>query len=388
MVAPGVWDGTSDRRIANTRDGKPVWIRPRRGVREGAPAARDHCSKPSCKAKPQVGRPHSWSRWKIGCVRQMMALIGHPGCARGVQPRHSTARRLWALVRSIPRTSSPEPSPPTGSTSIPMRSPRWPIQRAVRRIDPCGCLTRDAMAKIGEIGSVGTLFAFDECDVDIKMPGEADRRYVSIEVIFYRLAGQPVAFLAGDLPVYETYPGSCGYLLPLNLSLLPGALPLRQPDQPFVRVGLIAEENCDFAQRLSRAIASTVEPLQLPVRDAVAVYPNTFAERDPCQVLSVLAGEVESWDVTRSRPYECHLRDLARRDVVPITAVAGTEDVRHGDRDHGAPRTRRRRASRRPDVLLGGGVRRRPDAAQAARRRLRRHRRGRHPARGGGGQRR
>jgi len=30
----------SDRRIANTRDGKPVWIRPRRGVRGGAPAAR------------------------------------------------------------------------------------------------------------------------------------------------------------------------------------------------------------------------------------------------------------------------------------------------------------------------------------------------------------
>src|SRR5271155_1715774 len=29
-----------DRRIASTRDRKPVWIRPRRGVREGAPAAR------------------------------------------------------------------------------------------------------------------------------------------------------------------------------------------------------------------------------------------------------------------------------------------------------------------------------------------------------------
>src|SRR5947209_12288093 len=29
-----------DRRIANTRDRKPVWVRPRRGVREGAPAAR------------------------------------------------------------------------------------------------------------------------------------------------------------------------------------------------------------------------------------------------------------------------------------------------------------------------------------------------------------
>jgi hypothetical protein len=39
--------------------------------------------------------------------------------------------------------------------------------RAIRRIDPCGLLTRDDLAKVGEIGSVGTLFAFDECDVDV-----------------------------------------------------------------------------------------------------------------------------------------------------------------------------------------------------------------------------
>ena len=39
IVAPGVMMWKSDRRIAKTRDGKPVWIRPRRGVRGGAPAA-------------------------------------------------------------------------------------------------------------------------------------------------------------------------------------------------------------------------------------------------------------------------------------------------------------------------------------------------------------
>jgi len=190
--------------------------------------------------------------------------------------------------------------------------------RAMRRIDPCGLLTRDALAKVGEIGSVGTLFAFDECDIDIKMPGEANRRYASIEVILNRMAGQPVAFLAGGLPVYEAYPGSCDYLLPLNLSLMPGAEPLRQPDQPFVRVGLITEENCEFAQGLARAIAQAVESTRLPVRDAVAVYPSALAERDPCQVLSVVAAEVERWDVIRSRPYECNFRISRGKDVVPI----------------------------------------------------------------------
>jgi hypothetical protein len=188
----------------------------------------------------------------------------------------------------------------------------------MRRIDPCGLFTRDALAKIGEIGSVGTLFALDECDVDFKVPGEINRHYASIEVILNRMAGQPVAFLAGGLPVYESYPGSCDYLLPLNLSLLPGAQPLRQLDQPFVRVGLIAEENCEFAQRLARAIAPTVESSRLPVRDAVAVYPTALAEKDPCQVLSVVAAEVERWDVNRSRPYECNFGISRDNDAVPI----------------------------------------------------------------------
>jgi hypothetical protein len=190
--------------------------------------------------------------------------------------------------------------------------------RAMRRIDPCGLLARDALAKIGDIGSVGTLFALDECDVDFKVPGEVNRHYASIEVILNRTAGQPVAFLAGGLPVFESYPGSCDYLLPLNLSLLPGAQPLRQLDQPFVRVGLIAEENCVFAQRLARAIAPAVESSRLPVRDAVAVYPTALAEKDPCQVLSVIAGRVERWDVNRSRPYECNFGIWGGNDVVPL----------------------------------------------------------------------
>lgn len=190
--------------------------------------------------------------------------------------------------------------------------------RAMRRIDPCGLVTRESLAKIGEIGSVGTLFALDECDIDIKVPGEADRRYASIEVILNRIAGQPVAFLIGDLPVYETYRGSCDYLLPLNLSQLPGARPLRTPDQPFVRIGLIADKNCDFAQRMARAIAPRLESLQLPVRDAVGTFPVRLAERDPCQVMSLFGADVANWDIGRSRPYECDFRISRDNDVIPI----------------------------------------------------------------------
>lgn len=189
--------------------------------------------------------------------------------------------------------------------------------RAMRRIDPCGLVTRDALAKIGEIGSVGTLFALDECDIDIKVPSETDRLFVSIEVILTYVS-ERVAFLVGDLPVYESYPGSCDYLMPLNLSLLPGAQPLRIPEQPFVRVGLIAESECDLAQRLVRAITRRLESLQLPVRDAVATYPAALAERDPCEALAVLGDDVDHWDVGRSRPHECAFSVKRSGDVVPI----------------------------------------------------------------------
>jgi hypothetical protein len=251
--------------------------------------------------------------------------------------------------------------------------------RAMRRIDPCGLVTRDGLAKISEIGSVGTLFALDECDIDIKVPGETDRRYASIEVILTRIS-EPVAFLAGDLPGYESYPGSCDYLLPLNLSLLPGAQPLRTLDQPFVRIGLIAEDNCDFAQRLSRAIAPRLESLQLPVRDAVSTYPTVLAERDPCQVLSMVGGDVDNWDVGRSRPYECDFSLERDGDVVPIRVSLKPQLYDMATEIRERPRPRGRRNLRRQDVLLGRRVPRCPDAAQAVRRGLRRHGRAHHPA--------
>jgi hypothetical protein len=177
--------------------------------------------------------------------------------------------------------------------------------RAIRRIDPCGLLTREDLAKIGEIGSVGTLFAFDECDADVKVPGEAARRYMSVELTLTHVDGQQVVFHAAGLPVYEAYPGSCDYLLPMDLARLPGAPPERGLDRPFVRIGLIADGNCEFVQRLVRALAPRLATLRVPLRDAVATYPAEVAEHDPCHVLAALRGQVGRWDALRSRPYQC-----------------------------------------------------------------------------------
>jgi hypothetical protein len=82
-----------------------------------------------------------------------------------------------------------------------------------------------------------------------------------------------------------------------------------------------------------------VESLGLPVRDALAAYPSVLAERDPCQVLSVVA-DVERWDVVRSRPYECNFGVSRGRDVVPVKVSLepknydlATETREHRERD-------------------------------------------------------
>jgi hypothetical protein len=243
----------------------------------------------------------------------LAATLALTGCSRGIEGSAAMGPREVG-----PSYFFAGEVPTYGQRVLPGDLTRLAYLRAMRRIDPCGLLTREALAKVGEIGSVGTLFALDECDVDVKVPGETDRRYASIEVILDRHGGQSVAFLAGGLPAYESFPGSCNYLLPLNLSLLPGAQPLRSPDQPFVRIGLIGDEDCGFAQRLVRAVAPLLESLQLPVRDAVAAYPVALAERDPCQVLSVLGGELDRWDIGRSRSYECNFAVKRRGDVVPV----------------------------------------------------------------------
>ena len=177
-------------------------------------------------------------------------------------------------------------------------------RRAIRRIDVCGLVNADALGKIGEVVSLATLFAFDECDAEVKVPGRPDRRFVTVQLDMTR-ADPPAAFRVGGAPVYETSPGSCDFLTPLDLGRLPGAARLHKPDQPFLRVGLIGESDCGLAKKVAGAITGRVTGASLPPRDSAAGYPVALAERDPCEVLSVLAGDVDRWDISSSRPYQC-----------------------------------------------------------------------------------
>jgi hypothetical protein len=192
--------------------------------------------------------------------------------------------------------------PTYGQTVSPDDVARLGYLRALRRIDPCGMLTHDVMAKIGEIGSVGTLFAFDECDVDVKVAGDPARWFLSVQLE-----------LADVDAVHETSSGSCEYLMPLPLTRLPGAGSLPGPEHPAVRIGLISQRNCILVEKVVHALEPRLASMRLPIRDAVGTYPAQLALRDPCQLQSVL--HAAHWDVRGSRPHVCA---LALADGTPV----------------------------------------------------------------------
>ncbi len=175
--------------------------------------------------------------------------------------------------------------------------------RALRRVDVCGLLAGDALPKVGETVTVGTLFGFDECDAEVKVSGDSNRRFVSVEVGMAPAPDGPPSYRVGDIPVYRGGFGSCDLSMPLSLSRLPGAQPLTASSQPFVKVGVIGTTDCDLIARIAGALAARLAVAPLPPRDAAAMYWSRLAERDPCQVLSVLPDAVE--DVPASRPYRC-----------------------------------------------------------------------------------
>ena len=235
----------------------------------------------------------------VAGVMAALAVLAGSGCGRAVG---------GAAVPAAPGADAgfffSGPVPVYGQTVGESDLATLAYLRALRRIDVCALIRPEALAKIGEIRSVGTLFALDECDTEIKLPGRADRRLVTVQLDLTR-ADRPVSFRAGDAEVYESAPGSCEFLTPLDLSRLPGAMRLRKPDQPFVRIGLIGESDCDVTRKVVGAIAAGIAGAPLPPRDAAAVYPSALAERDPCEVLPAIAGELDHWDIGRSTPYRC-----------------------------------------------------------------------------------
>jgi hypothetical protein len=177
--------------------------------------------------------------------------------------------------------------------------------RGLRRIDVCGLLSSEVMARVGEINSAGTLFALNECDVDMKVSGSSVRKLVDAELVMTRDPGHAVAFRVNDTPVYSNVPDTCVYGVPLPMAALSGARPLRAPEQPLVKIGLIADQDCGLAQRIALAVAERVTTRPLPARDALAAYPYALAERDPCEAMTVVGADVDHWDTGTQQPYEC-----------------------------------------------------------------------------------
>jgi hypothetical protein len=151
-------------------------------------------------------------------------------------------------------------------------------------------------------------------------------------------------FSVEGLPVREAYAGACEFLVPLDLGLLPGASPLFGPEQPQLRVEMVAESDCGVVRRVTSAIASGVAGSPLPVRDGAAAYTTPLAERDPCEVLTTLADdEIGYWNIPGSGPYRCEF-GIARNtdeEAVPMVlslrprvvdaGMDGREVVRSGD---------------------------------------------------------
>lgn len=220
-----------------------------------------------------------------------------------------TALGLTGCVRAVdaePRAAGPDPAyffagpVPTYAQSVsPAQRDRLAYLRALRRVDPCDLLTRDSLAGVGEIGSVATMFAFDECDIDIKVAGESSRRYVSVDI---------------DLATLDH--AACQYVAPLLLTGLPGAPPLPGPVQPVVRITPITEQTCDFADTIGRSAGPLPAPTRPPIRDGAAAYPVALAERDPCEILPVLTAA--RWDVDASRPHMCAIT-LAGGTAIRLT---------------------------------------------------------------------
>lgn len=177
--------------------------------------------------------------------------------------------------------------------------------RAIRRIDPCGFTTRQALATIGEVLSAGTMFEFNSCELEVKVAGSAEPNIVSVVVAMADTDADTPVFTVGDRPVYPFYDAGCGLQVPLPLDELPGAPALTTAEQPHLQLAeLISGQGCEFIEEFTKAVVVALDPMRLPLRDALAVYQVRAAEFDPCAVLDRLDG-VSAWDSAADLPYLC-----------------------------------------------------------------------------------
>ncbi|MET0898369.1 MAG: hypothetical protein ABWY45_10700 [Mycobacterium sp.] len=234
-------------------------------------------------------------------MRRVLALVGAALVLAGC------TQHLGGAPIPGPRDGDPayffgSPAPTYGQPVAALDAVRLAYLQALRRIDVCGLVDQGRLAKVGEIQSLGTLFVLDECNVEVKTPGRAFARFISASVELAHPEGPEVARVGG-VPVREAYAGSCEYLAPLDLAALPGARPLAGPAQPQVRISMVAESDCAGVPRVAEVIAENLSRSALPVRDGLATYSTPLAERDPCEVLSLV--EVGFWDISGSSPYRC-----------------------------------------------------------------------------------
>lgn len=252
-------------------------------------------------------------------MRRVLALVGAALVLTGC------AQHLDGAATPGPRDGDPAyffagAAPTYGQPVGRLDAARLAYLQALRRIDVCGLVDQRRLAKVGEIQSLGTLFVFDQCDVEVKTPGRAIARFVSASVELAQPEGPEVARVDG-VPVREAYAGSCEYLVPINLAVLPGAGPLSGPEQPQLRISMVAETGCDGVPQVAEVIAENLTRSALPVRDGLAAYTTELAERDPCEVLPEL--EVGYWDIAGSSAYRCVFGVARAADPEAVPMVVG-----------------------------------------------------------------
>ena len=237
----------------------------------------------------------------------LAVLLVVAGCARGTGGSPVTGPR-----DADPAAFFAGEVPDHGRSLTEQQSATQAYLRAVRRVDPCGFATREAMAGVGDVLTAGTMFEFNSCELEVKVAGDADPKIVSVAVAMTDIGDAAPVFTVGERPVYPYFDAGCGLQVPLPLSALPGAPVLTTSQQPYLQLAeLVSQQGCEFVDAMTKAIVAALDPLRIPLRDAVAVYPVRAAERDPCEVLDRL-DRVASWNPDVDQPFLC---DFAlRRD--------------------------------------------------------------------------